>query len=831
MKKHLLNRREFVKHSTKGMVGVGLAYSGLSSSVLAYGKSHRKDLGVLNSPKLNDFNITWNTQSKNASESMPLVGGDIGCNVWVENGDLLCYVQRSGSLSENGEYLKIGRFRIQLNPNPFSEEHTFMQTLRLEDGYIEINSKHKEKEAIKIKLWVDVFSPVVHVDIESVEKTEVNIAYESWRTEDKELEFGKARFGAFGLEGFPGKVIRVKDTIEESETGILFYHRNPTLKHIPEVYIEMQELEAHANEINDDLKNRTFGGFLFGKGLIFNGKNEGVYQGTPYTSWKLKSESAQNTHKICIATHIEQAEEIEVWQDNLQKTVDRSKNEQETAFEKTTFWWRDFWGRSFIFIQPDNPDPENPAWQMGRNYQLFRYQLGGNAFGEYPTKFNGGNLTFDPVLVDEQKTYDPDWRQWGGAVFTAQNQRLLYWPMLKSGDFDAILSQFELYRKGLPGARARVKEHFGHEGAVYCEYTSVPGTAFGDGWGWHNDENYRIRGEEIPFGDPKANGATAYNDPVEKGVMANGSIAYHWESQIEHAYMILEYSRFTGADIRRYLPFIEQSLIFFDEHYQARQKMRNGNQVDENGKLVIYPSTACESYRGAKNPTDLLAGIQACLKSILELEEKYFSSEKKKYYREFLDRVPGYAFGEIDGHSVIKPAESWIRESNQELPQFYPLFPFNQFQLGDDEIQLFKNAYKEAPDFRKGTIQSWHQDGIQFARMGMTEESADYNTRKLQDSPRRFPTFWGPGHDWVPDHNWGGSGMIGLQEMLMQTIGDRIVLFPAWPKDWDVDFKLHAPGNTLIECSLKGGEIARLEVTPESRKKDVLNYFENKSAL
>jgi|GEM_PF-2627680 len=35
--------------------------------------------------------------------------------------------------------------------------------------------------------------------------------------------------------------------------------------------------------------------------------------------------------------------------------------------------------------------------------------------------------------------------------------------------------------------------------------------------------------------------------------------------------------------------------------------------------------------------------------------------------------------------------------------------------------------------------------------------------------------------------------MIGLQEMLLQTIGDQIVLFPAWPKDWAVDFKLHAP--------------------------------------
>jgi hypothetical protein len=105
--------------------------------------------------------------------------------------------------------------------------------------------------------------------------------------------------------------------------------------------------------------------------------------------------------------------------------------------------------------------------------------------------------------------------------------------------------------------------------------------------------------------------------------------------------------------------------------------------------------------------------------------------------------------------------------------------------------------------------------------MGMTKEAADYNTKKLRDSERRFPTFWGPGHDWVPDHNWGGSGMIGLQEMLMQTIGDQIVLFPAWPKEWDVSFKLHAPKNTTVEVVYFGGKLVKLEVTPESRRKDV----------
>ncbi len=188
-------------------------------------------------------------------------------------------------------------------------------------------------------------------------------------------------------------------------------------------------------------------------------------------------------------------------------------------------------------IRPENPDTADRAWRIARNYNLFRYQLGCNAFGEYPTKFNGGNFTFDANLVGENwGEFGPDWRQWGGGVFTAQNQRLLYWPMLKSGDVDAILPQFELYRKALPGARARVKANFKHDGAIYSEYIGVPGLASGSGYGWESGAG--AVAEEIPFGDPLADGLYREGKPVEKGIMDNRATAYHWESQLEHAYMI-----------------------------------------------------------------------------------------------------------------------------------------------------------------------------------------------------------------------------------------------------------------------------------------------------
>ena len=134
---------------------------------------------------LDGYNVLWDSQSLNSSESMPLGGGDIGCNVWVEKGELLFYIQRSGSLSESGEYLKLGRIRIKMSPNPLENSSSFRQELILKDGYIRIESEYAEKNypiKVKIRLWVEVTNPVIHVDIESDKPVEVYSAYESWRT-------------------------------------------------------------------------------------------------------------------------------------------------------------------------------------------------------------------------------------------------------------------------------------------------------------------------------------------------------------------------------------------------------------------------------------------------------------------------------------------------------------------------------------------------------------------------------------------------------------------------------------------------------------------------
>ncbi|MFO7905065.1 MAG: hypothetical protein R6U98_20540 [Pirellulaceae bacterium] len=64
---------------------------------------------------------------------------------------------------------------------------------------------------------------------------------------------------------------------------------------------------------------------------------------------------------------------------------------------------------------------------------------------------------------------------------------------------------------------------------------------------------------------------------------------------------------------------------------------------------------------------------------------------------------------------------------------------------------------------------AWSQGFIHYARLGMTAKAQEKAVGKLRDGPYRFPAFWPENVDWTPDMNWGGSGMVGIQEMLLQT--------------------------------------------------------------
>ena len=70
-----------------------------------------------------------------------------------------------------------------------------------------------------------------------------------------------------------------------------------------------------------------------------------------------------------------------------------------------------------------------------------------------------------------------------------------------------------------------------------------------------------------------------------------------------------------------------------------------------------------------------------------------------------------------------------------------------------------------------------------------------------KNSNSRFPVFWGPNYDWVPDQDHGSVAATAMQQMLVQCHDNKIYLLPSWPKEWNVSFKLHVTGNQIIEGS------------------------------
>ena len=713
--------------------------------------------------------FTWTSPSHNSSESMPCGGGDIGMNVWVENGDLLFYVCRSGAFDENNTMLKQGRFRIRLSPNPFLTASDFRQTLKLNDGYVEVSAN-----GATVQLWVDVFKPVIHVDIQSKKTVSTEIRYENWRYSDRLIRKGEGDQGSYKWAP-PSGLVTEKDSVSVSDNSITFFHRNPA-KTIFDVTVLQQGLENVKSQLYNPLSNLTSGGKMWGQNLTFAGVEKEIYINTDYKTWVFKSKKAACKQSLTIALEISQTENIDVWNASLSKTIAsiNSRTDRKQSIE----WWNNYWNRSFIHI-------DGQAANLSRNYTLFRYMLGCNAHSQWPTRFNGGLFTFDPVLVDSTMKFTPDYRRWTGGTFTAQNQRLVYWPMLKSGDYDVMTAQFDFYNRILKNAELRTKTYWNHGGACFAEQIDNFGLPNASEYGWKRPEYF------------------------DKGLEYNAWLEYTWDTVLEFCQMILETKSYNNADITRYQPLIESCLRFFDEHYRYLAQHRGRKALDGDGKLIIYPGSACETYKMANNASSTIAGLRTVLKTLRN--------------DSLLKMIPEIPLRTVNGKTMIAPAKTWERVNNVESPQLYPVFPWRIYGVGKDSLDIARNTYfydTDALKFRSHV--GWKQDNIFAACLGLTDEAKRLNTLKLADGPYRFPAFWGPGFDWSPDHNWGGSGMIGLQEMLLQTTDEgKILLFPTCPREWNVHFKLHAPQNTTVEVELKNGKVQIISVVPEERRKSI----------
>jgi len=725
--------------------------------------------------------VLWSTPGQTSADSLPLGNGNIAANVWTEpNGDVVFYLAKNDAWDHLGRLIKIGRLRLRLTPALAAPGAKFEQKLSLADASIVITSG-----PASVRLWIDAHWPRLVIEVNSPAPCTLSASLDPWRTAPREIGVKEAHT-ACGLEGGTVKLLSLPDQIVPGEAAaVIWYQRNESS--IWSMTLDQQGLGALKASSSDPLLHRTFGGLLTGAGFK-KADDSTLVSVTPTTSALLS-----------IAVHAAQTDSARSWLEQIRAAATASSAAAPAELWRDhQQWWKDFWARSYIRPAARAPD-WNQAATIGEQSAWQRYLVACCGRGLYPVKFNGGLFTADWGIKDE--AFDADYRRWGGGYWW-QNTRLIYWALLANGDYELMRPLFRMYRDMLPLAEQRTQLWYGHGGAFFPETLYFWGTNLPSNYGW--DRNGK-----------------------QPSDIENQYIRYYWNSGLELVALLLETFDHTGDSAlldEELLPIARAVMKFCALHY--------GN--DAGGKLRFAPAQSLETWWQAENPMPEVAALHFLLPRLLTLPAGHITAADQEAWRALAARLPAVPTGTVDGKKLLLAAESHEAvPSNTENPELYAVFPYKLYGLGrpDLDVAQWTFARRMFPD-----TGGWRQDAVQAALLGLTENAAFFTSKNFNDRtgfPATFKGFLGPNYDWAPDFCHGGVSQLALQTMLVQTVGQKILLFPAWPADrWNVTFKLHVTGQTTVEGELKDNALVRLTVSPESRRKDVVVLLgRGKSAL
>lgn len=726
---------------------------------------------------IDNYNVTWKEKSKIASDAMPLGNGKTGALVSViENGHIWVSVRHIDAWSEAHRLLKLGDIEIEITPNPFDIE--FEQKLVMSQATVYL----KGANGFESKIWIDANNEVIHLENNSKKEFQVNVKLHSWRNKPKIII-------ETNLKGIPGGVEESADVIVNNDTNaLIWYHRNSTTKAF-DWTIKALEIEK-PKKLHNVLENRTFGAAVSGENMTSISKTE------------IESNFQKENH-LKIHTSNQQVENVNTWLEDLKVNTGNKLNLKKN-WKNHENWWSNFWDSSFIQIS-GSKDAETTS--AGYAYTMYLNAMAGE--GEFPIIWNGSmfapNLSEVPQRNHTGFKYfkDPDYRSWGNLMLH-QNVRLPYYSMNAAGQFDFTQPFLDVYTRGFQLMKDHTKAVFGHEGTVIRESTTL--------WGVIAPGVYGIKREGL-----------------EPGQQASEWHRTHWNAGLEVAWYMSEHYDYTQNEKfakDTFIPFANEIVKFFDVHWQHRD-----------GKLYFPDIHVLETFRRADNPMPIVAGLRCVLQRLLELPQYMTTASERKYWTDVLSRVPEIPTRVRNGKTIL--ANAMVINSkkvNVEVAELYSVFPYHLYGVGLPELEMAQETYKNRttlvndvggknPEWAPGHIRGgWHPESIMAAMVGLTDSVQKEVIWALHRPvpEQRFPGFFKSTHDGTPDVQHSSVAATALQRMILQDVNDKIVIMPAWPKDWNCNFKLYAKKNTIVEGTVIDGELTDLEVSPKVRNKDVL---------
>ncbi len=454
-------------------------------------------------------------------------------------------------------------------------------------------------------------------------------------------------------------------------------------------------------------------------------------------------------------------------QDALQKGFDTLLSEHEK-------WWNSFWNISDIRL---------PDLTHQRYYYLMQYYYGSASRKGYPPIPLQGLWTADEGGL-------PPWK---GDFHNDMNVQMTYWAYYASGRFNCGESLTDFLFNLAPVHRDFAKDFFGVDGLM------VPGVM-------------GLNGQPLT-------GWVQYSLSPTMSVWLLQNLHWHWRYTMDKTFLK-----------EKCYPYCREMAIAMEALLQE----------DENGKLKLPLSSSPEIHNNSlqawltpNSNNDLalliwMADAMAEMAGELKIKE---DMEHWKYFRTRLDELA------VDEYKVLRlsPTES-LNESHRHhahLMAIYPLGILHVESPQDREVMIssLDNLKKLGTKLWVGFSFPWAS--CMEARAGRADEALNYLDIYVNafTSPNGFNLNGdqsGRGYSnftyrpFTLEANFGAAQAI--HEMLLQSWGGKIRIFPAVPSNWqDVSFRdLRAEGGFIISAERKAGKTVSVRIKATAAGKLVL---------
>ena len=244
--------------------------------------------------------------------------------------------------------------------------------------------------------------------------------------------------------------------------------------------------------------------------------------------------------------------------------------------------------------------------------------------------------------------------------------------------------------------------------------------------------------------------------------------------------------------------------------------------VDPQGKLVLGPTVSPEHWGWTKdfarnrNCTFDIAMFRYVFEAAIEGATTLGrDKELVARWKDALQRLPTYPTTNAADQPVVVDVEDAPPQTYNIAIPAVPVFP-------GDVVTWFSPAAEKELFARSITGCRWNGNNssiiLSVARARLSMPGAiDWMRGELKARTRPNGTLTlnrlGHGINNYGHYTEQFAASMAIGELLLQSVGDVIRMFPAWPKDRDASVvDLRAQGGFLVSAEQKGGEVVKLEI-------------------